>query len=257
MLDQFVFDDTADPAEDANRLPDVFTKFEAYFNPRRNRLYEWYSFWSLTQSSGEPVDMFVKRLRTQATKCEFGEMRDMMMLCRCDFGISDQKLKEKLLQDPEITLNRAINLIRASEVTKAQLQTLNNDKAISVVTDVHPKSETTPIPTAQKFKCKFCAYEHVKGKCPAYGKECRKCKRMNHFAKACDSKDVSAISTTESTGGDTTKNMNQLFVGAVGDENKTTQSVTKIRARLLISKLTLEPRLTSYQSPLPRMSIRR
>lgn len=217
VLDQFVFDDAADPAEDANRLPDVLTKFEAYFNPRRNRLYEWYSFWSLTQSGGEPVDMFVKRLRTQAAKCEFGDMKDMMMLCRCAFGISDQKLKEKLLQDPEITLIRAINLIRASEVTKAQLQTLNNEKAISVVADVRPKSESQPVPAPRKVKCKYCTYEHMRGKCPAYGKECRKCKKLNHFAKACESKEVNAMTTSDSTGGNMA-HMNQLFVGAVDYE---------------------------------------
>lgn len=134
VLDQFEFDDAADPAEDRNRLPDVLAKFEAYFNPRRNRLYEWYTFWSLTQSNGEPIDMFVKRLRTQATRCEFGENRDMMMLCRCAFGIPNQKLKEKLLQDPEISLNRAINIIRAAEVTKTQMESIaSGEKTVNVI----------------------------------------------------------------------------------------------------------------------------
>ena len=56
ILDQFEFDGEADPVEDENRLPDVLAKFETYFNPRRNRLYEWYNFWSLSQSGGEPID---------------------------------------------------------------------------------------------------------------------------------------------------------------------------------------------------------
>ena len=60
VLDQFEFDDEADPPEVGTRLPDVLAKFEAYFNPRRNRLYEWYVFWSLAQSEGETIDMFVK-----------------------------------------------------------------------------------------------------------------------------------------------------------------------------------------------------
>ena len=218
ILDQFVFDADAEPAEDDGRLPDVLTKFEGYFNPKRNRLYEWYSFWSLTQSSGEPIDMFVKRLRTQAAKCEFGDMKDMMMLCRCAFGISDPRLKEKLLQDSDITLSRAINMIRASEVTKAQLQTLTTEKAINVVADVRPKSDSQPIPAPRKFKCKFCTYEHLRGKCPAYGKECRKCKKLNHFAKACESKEVNAVTASDSRDEHTVQ-MNQLFIGAVEDED--------------------------------------
>ena len=71
ILDQFKFDGTADPAEDGNRLPDVLQKFDSYFNPRRNLLYEWYVFMSMTKSDGELIDMFVKRLKTQANKCEF------------------------------------------------------------------------------------------------------------------------------------------------------------------------------------------
>ena len=35
----------------------------------------------------------------------------------------------------------------------------------------------------EKSKCKFCSYEHVYGKCPAYGKTCKRCGGMNLFAE--------------------------------------------------------------------------
>ena len=37
-----------------------------------------------------------------------------------------------------------------------------------------------------KSKCHFCSYEYFIGKadCPAYGKQCRKCRKYNHF-KEC------------------------------------------------------------------------
>ena len=73
---------------------------------------------SLTQAEGEPIDMYVKRLKTQANKCEFEARRDMMILVRCVFGIKDQRLEEKLLQDRNVNLGNAIDAIRASEVTK-------------------------------------------------------------------------------------------------------------------------------------------
>ena len=34
-------------------------------------------------------------------------------------------------------------------------------------------------------ECKFCSYEHAPKQCPAYGKECRKCGKMNHFQSKC------------------------------------------------------------------------
>ena len=112
ILDQFKFDGTADPAEDGNRLPDVLQKFDSYFNPRRNLLYEWYVFMSMTKSDGEPIDMFVKRLKTQANICEFAGLQDMMILVCCVFGIQDVRLKGKLLQDRNVNLAGAIDLIR-------------------------------------------------------------------------------------------------------------------------------------------------
>ena len=33
--------------------------------------------------------------------------------------------------------------------------------------------------------CQRCGSSHERGKCPAYGKECHICKKMNHFASKC------------------------------------------------------------------------
>lgn len=216
VLDQFEFDDQAEQPEVGTRLPDVLTKFEAYFNPRRNRLYEWYVFWSLTQSEGETVDMFVKRMRTQSAKCEFGEMKEMMMLCRCAFGITNAKLKEKLLQDPDITLARAINIIRASEVTKSQLESISGAKSISAVSET-PNPRAPPTPAPRKISCKFCAYDHVRGKCPAWGQTCRKCGEKNHFIKVCPKKEVSSVNsnTTEAN----SPALKDYFIGMIEGKN--------------------------------------
>ena len=106
--------------------------------------------------------MFVKRLKTQAVMCEFGDLRDMI-LCRCVFGISNLKLKEKLLQDPGATLNGAIGLIRASEITKSQKESMSASKSIAAI-----EKSALPAPAPRKItNCKYCCYDHIKGKCPA------------------------------------------------------------------------------------------
>ena len=73
ILDQLDFDADADPSENINRMMDVLTKLDNYFDPHRNLIYEWYVFMSMNQSDCEPIDMFVKRLKLQANKCEFAE----------------------------------------------------------------------------------------------------------------------------------------------------------------------------------------
>ncbi|KAJ6643502.1 Hydroxyacyl-coenzyme A dehydrogenase, mitochondrial [Pseudolycoriella hygida] len=46
---------------------------------------------------------------------------------------------------------------------------------------------------ARKSSCRNCNYAHVVGKCPAYGKECNNCGKLNHFAMACTRKRIREI----------------------------------------------------------------
>ena len=92
----------------------VMQKFENYCNPRRNILYEWFVFWNMKQIEGEGIDAFAKRLKTQASVCEFGDLKDRMLLFRVVFGVLDAKLKERLLRENGLTLARAMYEIRAT-----------------------------------------------------------------------------------------------------------------------------------------------
>ena len=47
-------------------------------------------------------------------------------------------------------------------------------------------------------KCKNCSYEHAPMKCPAFGKECHKCGRLNHFQNRCRQKNVQQVQGSES-----------------------------------------------------------
>jgi hypothetical protein len=202
-------------------LPDVLAKFDGNFNPRRNVLFEWYVFQSLVQAENEPIDLFVKILRTHAAMCEFGEQKDMDLLTRCVFGQKNVKLKEKLLSNPDITLPAAIELTRASEMTRTQMESMGASQSIAAV-----EKETPPTPAPGKLNCKFCGYEHVKGKCPAYSKTCRKCGGRNHFASACNNtrKEVNTIADSSKE-----LSMNDLFIGMVNGQTKESSWFKKIQ----------------------------
>lgn len=220
--------------DDRDDLDIVIDHFETYCNPRRNILYEWYVFWSMIQKEGEPIDSFVKRLKTQATKCEFGNLRDRMLLCRIVFGISSDKLKERMLRDNQMTLERAMNDIRAAEATLTQLNEIaGGSKAINVASmkeqsafkpkDTPQDSKKSvaavsnqPSHTVKKVKdCRFCGYDHARGKCPAYGQTCKKCGKKNHFARRCMSTDLRAVEA-QSQEDSTQSCMHSLFLGNVG-----------------------------------------
>lgn len=63
---------------------------------------------------------------------------------------------------------------------------------------------------ANTFDCKRCGTEHASRKCPAYGKRCKNCEKMNHFARIYRSRKVHAVDDE-----DVAEQQANLFVGAV------------------------------------------
>ena len=67
-------------------------------------------------------------------------------------------------------------------------------KEQDVNTDVNEVTARTPTNKVRKnsaqskvVSCKFCGYKYEYGRklCPAFGKRCFNCNKMNHFSKAC------------------------------------------------------------------------
>ncbi|CAH2098790.1 unnamed protein product [Euphydryas editha] len=53
----------------------------------------------------------------------------------------------------------------------------------------------------KKFDCSRCGYYHSERRCPAYGKKCKKCEKMNHFARKCRARDaIKAVQESDSSG---------------------------------------------------------
>ena len=111
--------------EDRIKLDVLKSKFEEYVNPRKNTVFERYRFWEYKQQEGETIDQFITELKTRAKSCEFGDQHDSMIRDRIVFGVSDTRLKERLLRESsDLTLEKAASLCRAAEVSENQLKEL-------------------------------------------------------------------------------------------------------------------------------------
>ena len=109
--------------ESRDKIEILKKKFEDYANPRKNTVFERYKFWECKQQEGETIDQFIIELKTRAKSCEFGEQTESMIRDRLVFGVSDTRLKERLLRESsELTLEGAASLCRAAEESKRQLQ---------------------------------------------------------------------------------------------------------------------------------------
>jgi len=204
--------------EDKTNYKHVLKKFKDYLDPKCHESFEGHRFWSRDQRDGESADQWITELKTLLANCGYA-----CNVCNCTHitpkilrdkivaGVKERGVRERLLRDSDLTLPKAVDIVRAAEVTKAQMAAMSasgSDKA----KDVHavhkgarpkqpskpktgynkhsqsqgpPKSKSSHSQSSFVEKCEYCGRSHRKGKCPAFGQQCNKCSGWNHYASEC------------------------------------------------------------------------
>ena len=102
--------------ENEEDVKQVLAKFDAYCEPRTKVIYERYRFNNRKQKTGENIAAYLTELRAIAKNCKHEEitpdeiLRDGIVLV----GIRDDKVRERLLRYNELTLQKAVDLVKAS-----------------------------------------------------------------------------------------------------------------------------------------------
>jgi len=191
-------------ADDRNNLATVRQRFADYCTPRRNIVYERYEFWRQTQAPGENIDTFVTSLRLKAKTCDFGTQEESMIRDRIVLGCPDQRLQERLLREPDLTLTKALTICRAAEATKEQLRVIAGATSATSVHQIESgrgtstrrshsrgrrpgRSEVDHSRPEGQSSCGNCGRSHPPKSCPAYKQVCKACGKEGHWAKLCRS----------------------------------------------------------------------
>lgn len=166
----------------------VIAKFEDYCLEQQNEIHERYVFRSRSQGEAEPFEQFLRELKKQAQHCNFGTMADDMVRDQIVFGTNSPRLREKMLRDKNLTLEKVIILCKAAETSARQnefWQKTKEELDMNAVT----ASKSTPRGSRNDLKCNRCNRRHAYRCCPAYGKVCYSCNGRNHFASCCSEKE--------------------------------------------------------------------
>ena len=182
------------------KFSETLEMFDKFCNPRKNFDFSPLQFFTYRQKEGESFDDFVTQLKKLSYDCESGELRDSLIRDVIIIGVSDNRLRERLLREPSLSLDNAIKYGQATEETKNQAKALQRDsesqKSVQQVRH-RPKANKnkTPLPaplstqyshshsTETIQKCKFCGGTHNRGACPAYTRKCNNCQRKGHYEK--------------------------------------------------------------------------
>lgn len=215
-------------AEDKKNVNAIIRKFDEYFLPKVNKSIERHKFNTRTQLEDEPFDNFIKDLRKIASNCEFGRLKDELIKDRIVCGIRDRRVKDRLLREANLNLEKAIEICKAAEITDKHMENLKNEMrstrqavpvdGISKNTatnqqrergrDKHWRGPNTSWqagkerevrghdPNARRGQkedtfakeCGRCGNSHAWQRCPAFEKICARCGKKNHFARVCKSK---------------------------------------------------------------------
>lgn len=166
-------------------------KFEDYFIPQRNIIFERAKFQDRRQIEGETVEEFYRSLKDLGKYCKYND-EDEIIRDRFVVGLTDQKLKEKLQLVHDLTLTKALETARQHELIKKQMeqQQVEVDMIYKGKGKSTTKSTMKPVPVRDRStkSCSRCGRQHDRGQCFAFGKTCMKCGGRNHFAKVCRTK---------------------------------------------------------------------
>ena len=177
-------------------IDSVLRKLEEFWAGNKNEIYERFLFNKRDQAACESIDTYVASLRSLSKTCNYGALTDNRLRDRMVVGILDKGIQKKLSKESKLTLQSCIDICRANECTKQQLQTMHQSDEVNAVdektskSDRKPKSKRDPKSgkTPKLINCKFCAKKHEekKEKCPAWSKTCEKCGAKNHFSVVCN-----------------------------------------------------------------------
>lgn len=197
-------------SEDSNKVDTIIVKFDEYFTGDVNETYERFKFNQRNQEAGENFDAYLTALRNMTDTCNFctcPTMKDSLIRDRIVLGIRKEDARKRLLQERKLDLKKCIDICRTSEGATTHMQAIGGK-----LEEVHwinkakgpPKtsgrrsdrSEHLPDRSnsqSRKLKCKFCLKIHLMKKelCPAWGKRCSVCGKMNHWkgSEICERKD--------------------------------------------------------------------
>ena len=191
----FVFTTT----ENNRTIKEILEKFDEYAVGEINETYERFVFNKRCQREDESFESFLTELRTLVKSCNFCDtclesiVRDRIVL-----GIRNPDIQNNLLRKRKLSLQKAIDICKASENASAHGRALRPDSVNKVSQSTTSKKHNQPQSSlCQKSRkpfskvvaldCKFCDTKHPmkKEECPAWGKVCKLCKQKNHFAAKC------------------------------------------------------------------------
>ncbi|UYV80862.1 K02A2.6-like, partial [Cordylochernes scorpioides] len=165
------------------KYKDLVEVLTNHLYPIKNKHYERYLFHKIVQKENEPVGKFVLRLKSQADKCKFSDINENL----CDQFVSgcfDEATLKRLLSEPFLTFDSAINIANSVEAAKSQVNLMKNPG--HDIDKLKARSKNFKFPCKYNNPCKICGKSNHDTKlCKFKNAQCYICNKKGHIAPVC------------------------------------------------------------------------
>ena len=220
---------------------DATKALKAFFMPKVNVVAERNKFRLRSQNVGESVVHYIAALRELASTCEFGEVTDDMIRDQLVEKTNSSRIRERLLLETGLTLQKAVTLASQIETVLAEAKAMakKDDGVVGAVhgttfrgggkrqTSQHhrndsrfaPKQYETTNPSAGKkcYRCGSSSHLANSSSCPAKSVTCNKCHKTGHYGEICKSMPASTV-----------KEVSDVTVLSIGIENENDIQTNKL-----------------------------
>ena len=220
---------------------EIVEKAQGHFSPKPSPIVKRYEFNTRKQVEDESVATYVAELRKIAEFCEYGPVLNDMLRDRLVCGTSNNAIQRRLLQETDLTFEKALEVASSTEAADKNAQRLTDSSSdkdrpalIGKVND-RPSPITSPGKGHRRYKsnkpqqhpsgdkpqlqdsdnsgkqCHRCGGTHEPATCPFKQYECHFCKKKGHLAQVCRKKDSSTPERAHYVGEEETSEYNAMF----------------------------------------------
>ena len=234
--------------DDRMKYDKVINKLDAFFQVRKNVIFECARFNRRSQKPDESAEQFITSLYYLAENCAYGDLKKEMIRDRIVVGIRDGPLSQKLQLESDLTLERAKTLVRQREAVHEQQALLRHaprqELSVDFVKRRPPFNKSKGPKTAMKgsqspaSKCSRCGKgPHSRQACPAKDVVCHKCGKKGHYSSQCFSKVVTEVTMTSAVVCDPSYDTSYLTAVSAGKSSTSWNTTIVVNGQELSFKL--------------------
>ena len=177
----------------------VFETLEYIFRPESNQTLSRFKFRGLKQCQSQSCDTYMAELHLNIVECKYpNTVQDELLKDQFIFGVCVKEVQDHFLGEITPEDNSDKCLFKAhkveSKIEQCKLLGIKTSMTYDVIHSSNrgrskSKSKNQGCVRSQSSirNCKYCGKSHDQGSCPAFGKECTKCGKKNHFKAVCKS----------------------------------------------------------------------